>query len=684
MEDIFEYAPTIDFSREKLAEIDLGEDQALWYRKILTELYRTLPEASQYAPEVQMLQTDDEQGFALGVVSLDGSTDSAIADKSASKAKKTINTVYIPVIVKHHVMMPLDVMLVGNKVLPLNAPRLREALFRPMGMDLMTEDWGDTSLLAMFNMPGRSDIYPNSGMGGNMGGGDVQTLFGSGMKTGSYELLQEIASTVLSADRAKLASVLSAPELQYALAHNPVYLGAVRVLSEADDQPEVEEMFKAAADAGPVDVVQLGYSELLGSYWVKAASRGSYAPVRTLMGRGEFIKFAGPEATQKVDTEGTVTIAEPSEERAEKPKKEGAWAPISKAGVYSVKTPSGEELTGWVLPELLDFDGSKASLSVFTNGAKAAVQGQILGTKARGTAASELSSTKPKGTGLFYVGGEGGSILASVPVEVLGSTRSTEGDVGYKVTTLTGAETTVHVLPSTLFRGMKTLGGELFVGENVKFLPLDKETQVQLISEPGDVTKTAAYLAEPSIRILTTDRVCTLDFDGLPKLASRVSAGPISMDEAVLVLCLAGLGATEAVSKVAEATDRTVTLRGVKDIVTLEDHADELRDKTAAASRQILSLRHDLTKEAAVLPDVQTVDTVLSLGLMNSENIRAYVAKLPYLEKTLDMLGHLLIASRLGLSEVPEGAAARCIRGLDEVCRGLTALGLRDLSEGEM
>jgi hypothetical protein len=40
------------------------------------------------------------------------------------------------------------------------------------------------------------------------------------------------------------------------------------------------------------------------------------------------------------------------------------------------------------------------------------------------------------------------------------------------------------------------------------------------------------------------------------------------------------------------------------------------------------------------------------------------------------------LASRIGLTELPEFAAARAVRALDDVIQGLRALSLREVQEG--
>lgn len=671
--DMFEYTPKLSFP--KVASLDLGEDQSQWAKLILGELYRTVPEAGQYAPKVSFLRMDEEQGFAMGLVTLDGGTNSAVA--AASQAV-TPNTAHVVVIIRHHVMCPLDVMVVNGKLLPFNADRLREALFRPQPFDLLTDDWGDTSLLSMLQLPGRGDISPNSGFSTNAGA-DATTIFGPGMKTGAdYEMLKEIQSTLLKADLQAMSDKIAAdPALLHAMKENASFFGGLRVISEAEKVASADPL--SVTQIGNPDVVQIAYRPVLDAYVVKVATRRAYNPVAIEMDRGAAIKFAGEEVIKKVDTEGAVTIAAPTVESTDVQLASNAskWVVVDESGIYKVQTTEGKELTGWVLPNLIDFDGVRVPMAVFSNGSAAAVQDSIAG--ARVATGVDMPSAQPKGTGLFYMAGPMG-IDATVPVQIAGSEASVEGHTTYVVRTFTGGEHRVRLVPG--LKALKVMQGDAFVPDTVKFLPLEDEQNVSLLSDPSGLSKTAAVLMAPSIRIFAPAEsdMCQVAVSGMPKLAAGVPA-EMPIDGAIFLLCAAGLSPVEAVQKIAHARYSPVVVRGLEDVRLASDLVDEAQTKVAAASRQVLSLRRDLTKEAAALPDVHTVDAVLSLSLLNSENLRSYVEKLPYLEKALTMLCHLLLSSRVGLQEVPEYATARCIRGLDEVCRGLRALGLRNFSE---
>ena len=174
-----------------------------------------------------------------------------------------------------------------------------------------------------------------------------------------------------------------------------------------------------------------------------------------------------------------------------------------------------------------------------------------------------------------------------------------------------------------------------------------------------------------------------LEFENMPKVASLLSTTDLSRDEAAFALCLVGADiptARHTLDKVASTSD-VVTLAGTVDVKLASDYTGLALDAGRDAVALTRSLRQDLLKEAAVMPDAQTVDAALGLRFINPENVRMYVGYLPYLEKTLSMICELTLASRLGMSEVPEYAAARAARSMDDAIQGLKGLALRDVDE---
>ena len=79
-------------------------------------------------------------------------------------------------------------------------------------------------------------------------------------------------------------------------------------------------------------------------------------------------------------------------------------------------------------------------------------------------------------------------------------------------------------------------------------------------------------------------------------------------------------------------------------------------------------------KEAALIPDPTAVDTVLSLGFINPENIMTFVSYLPTLEDSQAKMCDLLLAARVGLTDVSSTALERAIRSTEEAVEGLKVL----------
>lgn len=684
--DLFITEPELTFEpATKVAAVQLDEDPSMWPKGVLSELFRQVPEASEYVPRVMMYQTDDEQGYGFGAIVISSMTDSAMGTTNPQVVSK--KQVLIPVIIKGNMLQPLDLLMTKNKMYPLTGSRLREALFRPSTFELMTKDWGDQSLYNLFYPPGRAENDFASGVSVTASGNSPSAIYGAGMKYSSIDypgLLTLVAPTINKPDLEKLSEEIAAdPALKRALHQNVSFMQAVAKLAEAEPHATADagELFKKAEAIIPTHVAQFGYDDLRGEYWVKTASRDyAYRKDPVFMSRKDFLKFAGEDVAQKVDSEGTTTVSRPNESAVPFDMDASEWDVAEHPGVYRVQTKDGHELLGWVFPQLIDMDGHRIPMAAFTNGAAAAIQDQIVGSWVG--AGYSLPTHEPVDTGIFYMRGPS-KLDATVPVTIVGREAGTDGAEVFHVKTLTGGEYRLKLVPG-LRKMIAAQGDDLvMLPEGTKFMRLENETPVDLQDNLGMVTKTAEFSAGPRVRVWSDGVRYGLGFEEMPKMAQLFEESNVTRDEAAFALCLAGvdpLQAETALTKAASQLDGT-TFVGVSDVrLAAEVVVPSLQEgqKLASAAHE---LRRHLVKEAAVLPDIQTVDSVLSLGFINPENVRVYVGHLPYLERALTMVCELTLASRLGLSEVPEFAAARACRALNEVCEGLRALALREVDE---
>jgi hypothetical protein len=82
----------------------------------------------------------------------------------------------------------------------------------------------------------------------------------------------------------------------------------------------------------------------------------------------------------------------------------------------------------------------------------------------------------------------------------------------------------------------------------------------------------------------------------------------------------------------------------------------------------------EMHKEAKTLVGVDSLDTLLSIGFINNENIQDFVDSIPDLEETASKLAGLVFAAQLGLQSVPKTAAVRAMNSLEDVISGLKGL----------
>jgi hypothetical protein len=661
----------------KVASAELEEDSTQWPRQVLTELFRALPEISEYTPDVKFMHVNEEQGYALGVVVVSNSTNTALTTQQGegNKAPKAL----IPLIIKNGRLCPLDiVMSAAGKMYPLTADRLREVLYRPEAFDLLSDDWNDSSIWQLFQPPGRGDFGTGQSMGGS-GGQGVQYMMGPGMKSAS--VLHAIRNSMLDSHLQDFASRIEANPLLLKVAlGNPAMREALRQLDNVAPltMKTAAGLQRMAEDHHVAQVVQMRWDG--DAYVVKTANRDRGVFRRFELDRGDFLKFAGEKIAARVDTEGSVAASVPGKApvlvagaRGETPRV------IETSGYRTVfEAGTGKPHSGWVFTKLIDSAGHRSPISVFVSDEGAVIQDQIAGVSADGLSnAEEIPVAPPKGQGIFVSSREGYDRVATMPVTVKGST-STGESISYRCIDLTGEDVTI-----TLQRGIKAIMAfpdrkEILMPWGASFVSTEHALPALIGQAPEEESnKVSSALLQPGIRVSSCGENFNLTFRHLPKLASRFASNDVSHDDALFTLCVAGLDAQAAYQALHKTAQQGALLVPIaEDLGSMPFVSVE---KIAQSSKEIQALRTDLLKEAAELPDSMTVDAVLSLDFINSENVRTFISMIPYLEKSLNRICELVFASRLGLNEIPEAAGSRAARGLNDVIRGLKALALRQI-----
>ena len=122
-----------------------------------------------------------------------------------------------------------------------------------------------------------------------------------------------------------------------------------------------------------------------------------------------------------------------------------------------------------------------------------------------------------------------------------------------------------------------------------------------------------------------------------------------------------------------------VTIYGVRDDYISSEKYDGMR-KTAKfkgiLKQYADELKVNLVKEASMLDDPKSVDVVLGLNFINEDNVNRYIDNIDGLKKLSSDMAELVVASRMGLSDVDEGAASKILDSTETVISGLENLRL--------
>lgn len=697
--------PTLVFDKVA-SEVALPEDPNAWPDEILQELFKQVPYIADFEPHVVMARVDAEQGFGFGHVEVMNKTEIQRGTSPEAMDAAGIRQARIPVIIKNRKLQPFDIVLTeDSQMLPLTEPRLRQAIFRPQAFDITARTPGDMSMIGQ--------LYPPYRQNYGFGGGGASMSVGMG-KQGSADITWSDVAPYLSSEfigaRTKiemfkqgssLAAILPTinqddynaffgrledPKLQAAFVKNGS--AAAASLKTLSEYTPIGTAKTAAVllETVPASVLQIRRGT--DGYSMKTASHYFWMPRERVLDRGELVRELGEKLALDVDMNGSATMtAEPGAGAPPAPTGEVAqteadrYEMIKDFGTYKVKAQDGRELIGLVFPNLLDVDGSPLPLFLFTNGSQSACQGEIVGVSMGG--AASIPEGEPRGRGVFYEVLTNGKAQATIPLTIQAQmsmpAEATDPGTTLHATTFDGRPIQVKVQPNIT----KVMPGQgcLLVPETMCWLPLDgsQEVVLQSSTESVDVAQKTASMVpfrQVQIRAGGTD---SFSFSGMPveKLAYDQKAF-LSTDEAMFLLGGLGVDMDYAVQKLAEA----VTVSMPVDVmigheITLPEERIREAHKTAAqnlADFPSALARRSLIKEAAAIPDPTAVDTVLSLGFINPENVSTFISYLPTLDEAQKKMCELLVAARLGLKDVPISALEKSIRSTEEVIEGLKVM----------
>ena len=505
--------------------------------------------------------------------------------------------------------------------------------------------------------------------------GDVCKCGCCGAMGKKASVLQSILPTINESDYQRLATELSEPDVKLAFAANPSCAGSLAILSQYRPMP-MSKRAEAIVQSLAYDVAQATRNDD-GTYRLKVASHHMWMPLSRDIDRGELVGLLGVKTALAVDQTGGVTVAEGADVGAES-SEASRPEPIKDFGLYRVETTDGRQLVGYVFPNLMDVDGTSLPLAVFTNGSEYSLQSDICGVRSGDGQA--IPEGPPRGHGMLFRVLPNGKAEATVPITIQASLEAGEG-VQFMATSFSGDR--VRLAPAPNVKSMTAVpGGAVLIPDDMQWLTLEGAKTVELVSNCEDAgQKEAAAQREFGIEIRSGGSD-SFSCSGHPlEKLSRDQTDQLSLDDAAFLLAGYGVQPEYAFKKLAESVGAghpvsVMTGRLVKT-------AAERLDASVQTGQQLLDLMPQLkqpflVKEAASLPDSTAVDTVLSLGFLNAENIIEFLKALPTLDESQEHLCTLLLATRLGQREIPVSALEKAIRATEQVIEGLRVLAFQN------
>lgn len=666
----------------------LSDNVREWQQEIGALVAEKLPQELGLDVIVVFQKVDDEKGYAIGT---------AIAKDSSSGM-----SVGIPIIVTAWHLAPLDLFFKDSKILPLTDDNLSKVFYQnSLGAGVAPREkppnMADDTFADMRTPP----------MGGKYSySAPMLELIGDTLGVDDYNAIKE--------------AVDENPDAVAALHRRGTFeLLSKYAATAKDGNPESSSSKARKSRSMSVFTIK---KDGPNTYRLFSAPDGVYDPIIVNSDRKTLRSFVdndlsaeieedGESVLGKVDKNGHYTIVPPKSSYGEKVKggelgegrdpeavdplkDNGDVVQISKLMTCGVTDRGGVMAKGVVVPNVVNFDGSKKGIKLFLGKSLSAMQDRIAGVPLDDDMDTHIREDDPapgKTGTLVYKKGD--QMLATVPFQVK-SVASYNGQLAIRVADYQDRESNLIVSPN--IKGMVKMddsrskdlepllgpGNNYTISAEMSFIPMPRISQVS--ESKDDFEKlTVPHLDKKPIKVAAEGGRYIFRGSALKKYAG----GPFDLDElkrheAEFLLGQFGMG-QEKIAKVLDSAHNRLQLEvhhlrypEVGDSGT--KLASARRAKEAARLRPPLG---DILKIASTIEDAQTVDSVLSLGFINAENIDKFVQAQESLWDATHMLSKLLLAARLGMKDIPEDSAKSAIEHIQRVITGLDKLDMLKQTE---
>ena len=660
------------------SQTKLPQDMDLWAEEITTKIRERIPMSRHMLIKISFINRNEELGIATGAATLH--------DQKLNKA------VYLPLIVKNFSLSPLDVMLVPSKgaesgfdVSPFHQDLFADVMFNSEVFDHLERPID--RIQQMYMNPQNSVVFPpnHRNVYASAGGGIIDTISDTISPADKKAFLNNLRNDqnamVGYEKRANLdilkkiatSKIKITPESAKTLAN-------VTLLKQKGDKVSVlttsDEVFSPIIASGnnrltPCD--ENGEDIVL--------------PEETL----NEVKMNGEKMVFRELTPKNDVMVGPTNSPQHYTKTDEQPVEAQIFGAYKVQDKNGVFHKGIILPNLIDFNMKRVNGKVFKSLNKSSFQDKIVGIPTGAEKTQFLKFREPEigMTGVFVTYNDTNA-LATIPFTIRSITDVQGNDhiiavglKGEKIKIKYGGYIPEDNKPDfeedVSLKNIAKVKDYYIVPRRFKFLAMDNFCELMENGSSMTLKTASKSMSYSPVRVIYTgDSQFSLKGPDMTKMARMCGwdSTNLGASQAAFLLTSKNCPLTKVAEalKTAGAQTREVYIHGLPS-TNYEYKQDEQEVKVASAVlEQINLLRTDLTKEAAGIEDSQVVDAALSLNFINSENIDKFVSFIPVFEQCSKLLSQVLLASRLGIEEIPEQASAVAMHKLIEVVQGLNKL----------
>lgn len=658
----------------------LGNDLDQWPEEIIQKFKERVPMAADMTTIVKFQKKDEENGTATGAIIVN------TADKAA----------VVPLIVKDFMLYPLDVMIAKSKLLPLT-PQMFQEIFQSTGVFQNIEEYPTYGGLGRFEDANLwNAIYPPS-LGRYAYAGDASTesrekLLGvvlnqaaqvpENMKTASYPILDAIWPTIGGGHFIKSW-----------FNENPEYLPAFQKHGHA-------QMLKKLAHYQAVNMNEFGPgAEKLIPKSIMLLRRDSPDKYSILSTGDEVFSPALTTPVSREECWGMVSkISDHVDDTMNEVDQNGEKAlllPKGKDNVilaredesivedalafdhYRVKTNTGVTVEGLVIPKVIDFDMKPVALKIFIGKTMQTIQERIAGVRVENSNFKMPDETPKIGqTGTFVYQPDDSHAVATVPVTIRVIVSMPDG-YEMKCSDLLGRPINLKTNGGMdLKRISPELNGAHLLPRSMKWVPMEGFGPVSDSLESYAIKEAEEKRQGTPLHVISTG-YGQFAIKGAQKYAQAIGWDQSNLSSPKAEFFLAALGCgSEKIATILKKARREgrADVYGLK-LPPLGIEKQAARAGVRAKAEKLARLlRSDLIKEASYIDNAQTVDALLALNFVNPDNIAKFIGKIPQLKSAISTLASCLLASRIGLKEIPEEATSTAMHRMIEVVDGLEKL----------